>query len=454
MGEVTAELFEAAEAALREHRSPWVLAWRRLMRNRTARLGLGIILLFVLGTVLAHFLWPYNPKIDSDYALKLKPPTLMPTEEIPSIHPFGTDSVGRDVFRRVVHGGWNSLRVGLVAVGISLSIGGLLGLLAGFYESMPIGRSGRAILGGLIGAILGLVPALIGGQVFYELGEAVDQGIRSALAEPAWYASVLPVLAWVVRFFLQNLEIWLFGALGLAAVLLEERLPVWRNGRINVWRFAALASAGLLLGFGPALAMGPCVALVCAFLGLLIGLLLALPLSGPLFSNLVMRLMDIILAFPGILLAIAIVTMLGAGLEKGMIAIGIVNIPIYARLVRSSVLSVIQNNYIEAAQALGAGTGRILFRHIVPNSLSPVIVQATMGLASSILSAAALGFLGLGAIAPEPEWGAMLSDSYRYLSSGNWWVVLFPGLAIMLSVLGFNLLGDGLRDALDPRLQI
>ncbi len=454
MGEMTAEFFEAAEAGLREHRSPWVLAWRRLMRNRTARLGLGIILIFVLGTALAHFFWPYNPKIDSDYALKLKPPTLVPTREIPSIHLFGTDSVGRDVFRRVVHGGWNSLRVGLVAVGISLSVGGLLGLLAGFYESMPIGRGGRAALGALIGAGLGLLPALIGGQVFYELGEAANQGIRSALAGPAGYTGMLSVLAWMVRFCLRTLEIWLFAALGITAVLLEERLPVWRNGRVNVWRFVALASVGLVLGSGPALAMGPYVALACALLGVLIGGFLALPLSGPLFSNLVMRLMDIILAFPGILLAIAIVTMLGAGLEKGMIAIGVVNIPIYARLVRSSVLSVIQNNYIEAAQALGAGTGRILFRHIVPNSLSPVIVQATMGLASSILSAAALGFLGLGAIAPEPEWGAMLSDSYRYLSSGNWWVVLFPGLAIMLSVLGFNLLGDGLRDALDPRLQI
>jgi len=261
-------------------------------------------------------------------------------------------------------------------------------------------------------------------------------------------------LAGVVRFLLQNLEVWLFGGLGVLAVLLEERLPVWRKRRINLFRPLVLAGLGLLLGGGPALAAGPYVALVCALLGTLIGGVLSLPLGGALLSNLIMRLMDILLAFPGILLAIAIATMLGAGLDKGMIAIGIVNIPIYARLVRSSVLSVIQNNYIEAAQALGADAGRILFRHIVPNSLSPVIVQATMGLASSILSAAALGFLGLGAIPPEPEWGAMLSDSYRYLSSGKWWVVVFPGLAIMLSVLGFNLLGDGLRDALDPRLQV
>jgi len=447
MSDRAAELIEMAEAGLREHRSPWVLAWRRLMRNRTARLGLAIVLFFVLGTVLAHFFWPYDPKTDSDYSLYLKPPTLMPTEEVPSVHIFGTDVVGRDVFRRIVHGGWSSLRVGLVAVGISLSIGGLLGLLAGFYESMPVGRGGRAVLGGLIGAGLGLVPALIGGQVFYEWGEMAGGSMGSLGVGLAW-------LAGVVRFLLQNLEVWLFGGLGVLAVLLEERLPVWRKRRINLFRPLVLAGLGLLLGGGPALAAGPYVALVCALLGTLIGGVLSLPLGGALLSNLIMRLMDILLAFPGILLAIAIATMLGAGLDKGMIAIGIVNIPIYARLVRSSVLSVIQNNYIEAAQALGADAGRILFRHIVPNSLSPVIVQATMGLASSILSAAALGFLGLGAIPPEPEWGAMLSDSYRYLSSGKWWVVVFPGLAIMLSVLGFNLLGDGLRDALDPRLQV
>ncbi|MFH2040478.1 MAG: ABC transporter permease, partial [Chloroflexota bacterium] len=145
---------------------------------------------------------------------------------------------------------------------------------------------------------------------------------------------------------------------------------------------------------------------------------------------------------------------LGPGLEKGMIAIGVVGIPIYARLARSAVLSVSQKEYVLAAQAVGESHGRVLFKHIVPNILSPIIVQSTMGLANAILSAAALGFLGLGAIPPEPEWGAMLGDSYKYLSSGAWWAVLFPGLAIMLSVLGFNLLGDGLRDALDPKMRI
>jgi len=155
---------------------------------------------------------------------------------------------------------------------------------------------------------------------------------------------------------------------------------------------------------------------------------------------------------PPYLLAIAILAFLGPGLDKAMIAIGFVGIPIYTRLVRATVLSLNQEVYVLAARAIGAGHVRIIFRHILPNALSPVIVQATMGLANAIIWAGALGFLGLGAIPPDPEWGAMLGDSYRFLTSGAWWAVLFPGLAIMLSVLGFNLLGDGLRDALDPRL--
>jgi len=210
----------------------------------------------------------------------------------------------------------------------------------------------------------------------------------------------------------------------------------------------------MLIGALAGIFVGPMVALVCGVIGLGIGLLLAKPVNGKVFSNIVMRIMDVILSFPSYLLAIAIVAFLGPGLEKGMIAIGVVGIPIYARLARSAVLSVTQKEYVLAAQSVGEGHGRILFRHILPNILSPIIVQATMGLANAILSAAALGFLGLGAIPPEPEWGAMLGDSYKYLSSGAWWAVLFPGLAIMFSVLGFNLLGDGLRDALDPKMRV
>ena len=247
----------------------------------------------------------------------------------------------------------------------------------------------------------------------------------------------------------QIVQALLFAALGVVSVLWSAFLADRKNFRMIIF-----AGAGLLLGAVPAFFVGPMVALVCGVLGIIYGLILSFPMGGQLFSNIVMRLMDIILSFPGYLLAIAIVAFLGPGLEKGMIAIGVVGIPIYARLARSAVLSVSQKEYILAAQSVGESHGRIIFRHIFPNILSPIIVQSTMGLANAILSAAALGFLGLGAIPPEPEWGAMLGDSYRFLTSGAWWAVLFPGLAIMLSVLGFNLLGDGLRDALDPKLRI
>jgi ABC-type dipeptide/oligopeptide/nickel transport system permease subunit len=139
-------------------------AWRRLISNRTAWIGMVIVAVFVLSAVFAHYFWDYNPKTDLDYSLKLKPPNFFPTEEVPSIHPFGTDKLGRDIFTRVVHGGWNSLRVGLVAVGISLLVGGILGLLAGFFESMPITASERILLFGLIGLGLGSLSAWIAAQ--------------------------------------------------------------------------------------------------------------------------------------------------------------------------------------------------------------------------------------------------------------------------------------------------
>lgn len=390
----------------RRRRTLWGDAWRRLIASPTARLGMAIVAIFVLGTVLAHFFWPYDPKTDLDYSLKLKPPTLRPTPDVPSVHLFGTDKLGRDVFRRVVHGGWNSLRVGVISVGIALVVGGLLGLLAGFYESMPLTAGERAGLMGGIGLLLGALPAWLAGQA---------------------------------------LQAVLFAALGGFSALFASSWPARR-------RYPVLAAAGLLVGTVPSLLVSPYTALVCGLLGALIGGLLAIQMSGSLFSNIVMRLMDIILAFPSILLAIAIVAFLGPGLDRAMIAIGFVGIPTYARLMRATVLSLVQRDYVLAAQAVGAGHTRILFRHILPNTLSPIIVQSTLGLGSAIIWAGALGFLGLGAIPPEPEWGAMLGDSYRFLTSGAWWAVTFPGLAIMFSVLGFNLLGDGLRDALDPRL--
>ena len=183
-----------------------------------------------------------------------------------------------------------------------------------------------------------------------------------------------------------------------------------------------------------------------AFLGLVAGLA-----SGSV-DNIIMRVMDILLSFPSLLLAIAVVAMRGPGLTNTMIAIAVVNIPTYARLARSMALQVREQDFVLAARSLGASQAQILFGHLLPNSLSPLIVQSTLGVGGAILQAAALGFLGLGQQPPFPEWGVMLSDTYRFLTVGAWWVLLPPGIAIMTSVLAFNLLGDGLRDALDPRL--
>ncbi len=173
---------------------------------------------------------------------------------------------------------------------------------------------------------------------------------------------------------------------------------------------------------------------------------------GRLIDNAIMRTSDIMLAFPTVLLAIAIVTAFGPGLRNAMLAIAIIYIPRFVRIVRASVLVEKEQMYIEAGRALGLSNGRLLFRHLLPNAMSPVIVQATLGLAEAIIEAAALSFLGLGATPPTPEWGAMLSEGRSYLRLAPW-VTFFPGLAIFLVVVSFNLLGDGLRDALDPRLR-
>jgi peptide/nickel transport system permease protein len=164
------------------------------------------------------------------------------------------------------------------------------------------------------------------------------------------------------------------------------------------------------------------------------------------------RIFDIMLAFPSILLAIAVVSILGPSLQNALIAIAVINIPNFGRLVRSKVLSVKQEEYIMAARAVGMKDSRILLRHILPNSISPVIVQATLAIATAIIEAAALGFLGMGAQAPTPEWGKMLADSKNYITQAPW-TLFFPGVAIMLTVLGFNLMGDGLRDILDPKMK-
>jgi peptide/nickel transport system permease protein/dipeptide transport system permease protein len=189
---------------------------------------------------------------------------------------------------------------------------------------------------------------------------------------------------------------------------------------------------------------------IAAFFGTLLGAIAGY--SRGWLDNVIMRIMDIILAFPGILLAIVIVAYLGPGLKNAMVAIGIIAIPRFARIVRASVLEENEKDYVLAARAVGVRDRRIVFNAILPNCLAPIIVQASLGFGSAILDAAGLSFLGLGAQPPIPEWGAMIAMG-RSMILRAWWVMTLPGIAILFGVLGFNLLGDGLRDALDPRLR-
>ncbi len=278
--------------------TPTRLAIRRFMKSSSGKIGLVMAVFLILLALLAPVFRPYNPATDRDYINRLKPPS---AERL-----FGTDNLGRDVFTRVIHGSRISLQVGLVAVALSLTIGTLLGLIAGYF------RGGLEVL-----------------------------------------------IGWVT---------------------------------------------------------------------------------------------DILLAFPSTLLAIAIVAVVGPSLTNAMIAVSITQIPVYIRLARSVVLSARELDYVQAATALGAPNRRILLRHLLPNALPPIIVQATLSIGTATLETAALGFLGLGAQPPAPEWGAMLSDAFRGgYALNSPWTMIFPGLFIMLTVLAFNLLGDGLRDALDPR---
>ncbi|OLA95328.1 MAG: peptide ABC transporter permease [Candidatus Rokubacteria bacterium 13_2_20CM_69_15_2] len=287
-----------AVAAGDRGRTPTGEAWRRLVASPVARAGLVVVAAFVLIAVITPAVHDYDAKTDANLMARLTPPT--------AAHPFGTDTLGRDILVRLLHATRVSLGLAVSSVAIAAVVGSTLGFLAGY------------------------------------LRRQVD----------------------------------------------------------------------LVLMF-------------C---------------------------MDILLAFPATLLAIAIVAMIGPGLRNSLFAISLVSIPVYARLSRSAVLALREQDFVIAALSLGGSGRRVVLSHIVPNSLPPLIVQTTLSIAFAILEAAALGFLGLGAQPPTPEWGAMLADSYRYFTSGAWWVFFFPGAAIMLSVLGFNLLGDALRDALDPRL--
>jgi peptide/nickel transport system permease protein len=223
----------------------------------------------------------------------------------------------------------------------------------------------------------------------------------------------------------------------------EHLLGVDTLGRDELSRIIFGARFSLLIG------------VVAVTVGLSIGLLLGAIAGyvGGWIDSLIMRLMDIMLAIPGLLFAIGIVAMLKPGLFQIMIAVGVVNIPIFARLLRGSILAQRENDFVLAARSVGVKRRAILVSHVLPNSISPVIVQATLALATAIIDVAGLGFLGLGPQDPStPEWGTMLTETDRYLQSAPY-LAIFPGLAIVLSVLGFNLIGDGLREALDPKLR-
>ncbi len=207
---------------------------------------------------------------------------------------------------------------------------------------------------------------------------------------------------------------------------------VFAGARISLWMGLISVSVSLLIGV-------PLGAIAGYFQGVTGGI--------------IMRVMDAILAFPSLVLAMAIAAALGPGMSSAMIAVGIVGIPEFARIMYSQTVSLSQRPFVEAGRAIGLKDRQILMRHVLPNAMSPIAVRATLGMGYAILTAASLSFIGLGAKPPSPEWGVMIADARGYIISGEWWLSTFPGIAIATSILGFNLFGDGLRDVLDPRLR-
>ncbi len=290
----TAESSQTQTVELRERRM--AAFWRRFRRNRPAVFGLAIVAIMLLTAIFAPLIAPHGPQ-EQDYALTLQPPGEGGL--------FGTDSLGSDIFSRVVYGARISLQASLISVGIAIGVGVPVGLVSGYFR-----------------------------------------------------------------------------------------------GFLDEW--------------------------------------------------IVMRIVDSIQAFPFLILALVIAAILGGGLTFAMIAIGIAFIPNFVRITRAQVLTVRGLDYVEAARAVGAGHVRIMTRHVLPNSLPPILVQTTLAMGLAIIAEATLSYLGLGAEPGEPSWGSMLFQAQSYLTSA-WWMAFFPGMAIFFAVLGFNLLGDGVREALDPR---
>ncbi|WP_087494137.1 ABC transporter permease subunit [Curvibacter sp. AEP1-3] len=282
---------------------PFQEFWRYFKGNKGALAGLAIVVMVLLMALFAPWIAPYPPDLTNNAAF-LKPPAWQ--EGGSRAYFLGTDAIGRDILSRLMHGARLSLVIGIAVVTLSVVVGTVLGLVAGYFK----------------------------------------------------------------------------GILEIA----------------------------------------------------------------------IMRMMDIILTLPSLLLAIVIVAILGPGLVNAMLAVAIVVLPHYVRITRAAVIAETSRDYVTAARMTGAGHIRLMFSEVLPNCTAPLIVQASLGISTAILDAAALGFLGLGAQPPSPEWGTMLADAREFVLRA-WWVVTFPGLAILITVLAFNLLGDGLRDALDPKLK-
>lgn len=231
--------------------------------------------------------------------------------------------------------------------------------------------------------------------------------------------------------------------------------PAWQQGGSASYLLGTDAIgrdilSRLMHGARLSLSIGVAVVAISVAVGVVLGLVAGF-FRGVL-EIAIMRLMDIVLTMPSLLMAIVIVAILGPGLINAMVAVAIVVLPHYVRITRAAVIAEVSRDYVTAARVSGAGTLRLMFREVLPNCAAPLIVQASLGISTAILDAAALGFIGLGAQPPSPEWGTMLADAREFVLRA-WWVVTFPGLAILAAVLAFNLLGDGLRDALDPKLK-